>query len=658
MKRELFSFLFLCRKPWGNVSFPWFFILKGVRKMTICSVNNVTKSFGGNIIFENISLEIKNGERVGLVGRNGSGKTTIFQLLTGMESLDAGAIHMKKGTRIGHVAQIPKFDESMTVYEVLSSAFKIEKELEREMRTLEKHMAEEQESSVLQKLMERYGIIQEKFAFLGGYEIEANIMKVANGLQVIELFPRSFLELSGGEQTKVSLAYMLLQKPDLLLLDEPTNHLDLFAVEWLEQFLKEYNGTVVVISHDRYFLDEVVTKIFDLEDGEIHVYHTNYSRFVEEKEERLLQEFQAFQEQQKKIKKMKEAIKRLREWANQANPPNEGLHKRARSMERALERMEKLKKPILERKQMGLQFEGQERSGKDVIVMKEVSKGFAEHLLFNEANLHVRFQERAAIVGRNGTGKTTLLKLLLEEIKPDAGEIRIGSSVKIGYLSQHAYGNMKSNVLEAFRECVAVTEGEARHILAKFLFYGPAVFKKVTQLSGGEKMRLRLAQLMYQDINFLILDEPTNHLDIESREVLEEALEQYNGTILAVSHDRYFLNKLFEKTYWIDECKLFEFAGNYAWARQKWEEKLETQVIKQQRQGRKKIETVPVKKKEVRNIEEIETELMHVEEDIYTLECKMEQVVDVEMLEQLYEEKTKKELLRAELYNALENIME
>lgn len=642
----------------GNVSFPWFFILKGVRKMTICSVNNVTKSFGGNIIFENISLEIKNGERVGLVGRNGSGKTTIFQLLTGMESLDAGAIHMKKGTRIGHVAQIPKFDESMTVYDVLSSAFKIEKELEREMHALEKHMAEEQESSVLQRLMERYGVIQEKFAFLGGYEIEANIMKVANGLQVTELFPRSFLELSGGEQTKVSLAYMLLQKPDLLLLDEPTNHLDLFAVEWLEQFLKEYNGTVMVISHDRYFLDEVVTKIFDLEDGEIHVYHTNYSQFVEEKEERLLQEFQAYQEQQKKIKKMKEAIKRLREWANQANPPNEGLHKRARSMERALERMEKLKKPILERKQMGLQFEGQERSGKDVVVMKEVSKGFADHPLFNEVNLHVRFQERAAIVGRNGTGKTTLLKLLLEEIEPDAGEIRIGSSVKIGYLSQHAYGNMKSNVLEAFREYVAVTEGEARHILAKFLFYGPAVFKKVTQLSGGERMRLRLAQLMYQDINFLILDEPTNHLDIESREVLEEALEQYNGTILAVSHDRYFLNKLFEKTYWIDECKLFEFAGNYAWARQKWEEKLETQVIKQQRQGRKSIETVPVKKKEVRNIEEIETELIHVEEDIYTLECKMEHVVDVEMLEQLYEEKTKKELLRADLYNALENIME
>ncbi|WP_137396320.1 ribosomal protection-like ABC-F family protein [Bacillus cereus] len=642
----------------GNVSFSWFFILKGVRKMTICSVNNVMKSFGGNIIFENISLEIKNGERVGLVGRNGSGKTTIFGLLTGKESLDAGAIHMKKGTRIGHVAQIPKFDEVMTVYDVLSSAFKVEKELEKEMHALEKNMAVEQEQSALEKLMERYGVIQEKFAFLGGYEIEANIMKVANGLQVTDLFSRVFTELSGGEQTKVSLAYMLLQKPDLLLLDEPTNHLDLFAVEWLEQFLKEYTGTVIVISHDRYFLDEVVTKIFDLEDGEIHVYHTNYSQFVEEKEERLLQEFQAYQEQQKKIKKMKEAIKRLREWANQANPPNEGLHKRARNMERALERIEKLKRPILERKQMGLQFEGQERSGKDVVVMKEVSKGFTGRPLFEQANLHVRFQERAAIVGRNGTGKTTLLKLLLEEINPDVGEIRIGSSVKIGYLSQHTYGNVKSNVLEAFREYVAVTEGEARHILAKFLFYGPAVFKKVTQLSGGEKMRLRLAQLMYQDINFLILDEPTNHLDIESREVLEEALEQYNGTILAVSHDRYFLNKLFEKTYWIDECKLFEFAGNYAWARQKWEEKLEKQVIKQKRQGRKSVEMVPVKEKKARNLEEIENELMHVEEDIYAIECEMEHVADVERLEKLYEEKTMKELLRAKLYSELENIVE
>lgn len=616
------------------------------------------KSFGGNIIFKNISLEIKAGERIGLVGRNGSGKTTVFQLLTGTENVDAGAIHMKKGTRIGHVAQIPKFADEMTVYDVLSAAFVKEKELEIEMRSLEKRMAEEQEPADLQKLMEKYGAVQEQFAFLGGYEIEANIMKVANGLQVKELFPRIFTQLSGGEQTKVSLAYMLLQKPDLLLLDEPTNHLDLFAVEWLEQFLKEYIGTVVVISHDRYFLDEVVTKIFDLEDGELHVYHTNYSQFVEEKEERLLQEFQSYQEQQKKIKKMKEAIKRLKEWANQANPPNEGLHKRARNMERALERMEKLKRPILERKKIGLQFEGQERSGKDVVVMKEVSKSFMNRTLFQEVNLHVRFQERSAIVGRNGTGKTTLLKLLLEEMKPDAGEIRIGSGVKVGYLSQHVYENVKCNVLEEFREYVAVNEGEARHILARFLFYGPAVFQNVNQLSGGERMRLRLAQLMYQDINFLVLDEPTNHLDIESREVLEEALEQYNGTILAVSHDRYFLNKLFEKTYWIDEHRLFEFAGNYAWARQKWAERIEKEEVKQQETLKIKGINVRVKEKEFSSIDELENKLVHIEEEIYGLKFTMAETSEVEVLERLYKEKAEKERLRVELYNRLDSMME
>lgn len=613
----------------------------------ICSVNNIAKTFGGNIIFENISLEIKKSERIGLVGRNGSGKTTIFQLLTGIEHVDGGAIHMKKGTRIGHVAQIPRFAEGMTVYDVLRSAFAKEQALERKMRELEEKMAVD----VTEKIMAEYGEIQEQFSFLGGYEIEANMMKVANGLQVTELFSRNFIELSGGEQTKVSLAYMLLKKPDLLLLDEPTNHLDLFAVEWLEQFLKEYDGTVVVISHDRYFLDEVVTKIFDLEDGEIHVYHTNYSQFVKEKEERLLQEFQAYQEQQKKIKKMKEAIKRLREWANQANPPNEGLHKRARNMERALERMEKLKKPTLEHKQMGLQFEGQERSGKDVVIMKEVGKNFDEYVLFQNVELHVRFQERVAIVGRNGTGKTTLLKLLLQEMNPDTGEIRIGSGVKLGYLSQHMQLNSKQTVLEMFREQVAVTEGEARHILARFLFYGPAVFKKVNQLSGGERMRLRLAQLMHQDINFLVLDEPTNHLDIESREVLEEALEQYNGTILAVSHDRYFLNKLFPKTYWIDNQTAYGFAGNYAWAREKWEEKRETE----QRSVEKKERVAAAPKPINKSIIHLEEQLMNVEKSIYEIDCQMAKTKSVEELEKLHHEKEEKELLRTKLYEDLES---
>lgn len=629
-----------------------FYVERSTEKMMICSVNNIAKTFGGNTIFENISFEIKEGDRIGLVGRNGSGKTTIFQLLTGIEHVDGGAIHMKKGTRIGHVAQIPKFTEGVTVYDVLRSAFAKEQALERKMRELEEKMA----ISVTEKMMAEYGEIQEQFSFLGGYEMEANIMKVANGLQVTELFSRSFMQLSGGEQTKVSLAYMLLRQPDLLLLDEPTNHLDLFAVEWLEQFLKEYDGTVVVISHDRYFLDEVVTKIFDLEDGELYVYHTDYSQFVKEKEERLLQEFQAYQEQQKKIKKMKEAIKRLREWANQANPPNEGLHKRARNMERALERMEKLKKPVLEHKQMGLQFEGQERSGKDVVIMNEVGKSFDERVLFQKVELHVRFQERIAIVGRNGTGKTTLLNLLLQEMHPDVGEIRIGSGVKLGYLSQHMIVNSKQTVLEMFREQVAVTEGEARHILARFLFYGPAVFKKVNQLSGGERMRLRLAQLMHQDINFLVLDEPTNHLDIESREVLEEALEQYNGTILAVSHDRYFLNKLFAKTYWIDNQTVYGFAGNYAWAREKWQEsrEKEQQTVVQ----KEKIVSVSKRISIDKSIINLEEQLMNIEQSIYELECKMAETKNVVELEELYKEKERKELLRTKLYEDLENSMD
>lgn len=275
------------------------------------------------------------------------------------------------------------------------------------------------------------------------------------------------------------------------------------SVEWLGQFLKEYKGTVVIVSHDRYFLDDVVTKMLDLEDGEITSYIGNYSVFVKEKEERLLKEFQAYEEQQKKIKKMKEAIKRLREWANRANPPNEGLHKRARNMERALERMEKLDRPILNRKKMNLEMEVADRSGKDVVVIKGVNKSFGQHLLFQDVHLHIQFRERVAMVGENGTGKSTLIKMLLGQEQADSGEVKIGSNVKVGYLSQHIFPNKKDEtVIELFRDEIKLTEGEARHILARFLFYGHSVFRKVSQLSGGEKMRLRLAQMMYQDLNF------------------------------------------------------------------------------------------------------------------------------------------------------------
>lgn len=538
--------------------------------MIACSIQDVTKIYGGNTIFKNISFEIKMGDKVGLVGRNGSGKTTLLKLLAGEENIDSGQIHWKKRTQIGYMKQMPDFDHHMMTKEILRIAFASLLQIEQNMKKIELQMSNPGNNQKMEKLINEYGQLQEAFLSQGGYEIESEIKKVVSGLNMLDLLNKQFSMLSGGEKTKVELAYILLKNPDFLLLDEPTNHLDLISVEWLGNFLKSYEGTIIIVSHDRYFLDEMVNKILDLDEGEIQQFNTNYSGYVKEKEALLLKEFHDYQEQQKKIKKMKEAIKRLRDWANRANPPNEGLHKRARNMERALERIEKLNRPTLQQKKMNLDIESSNRSGKDVVILEDVDKGFANHNLFEQVNMHILYGQKVAIVGENGTGKSTLIKLILQETLPDKGEVKVGSNIKIGYLSQHVFTTRDDeSMLHVFREEVKVTEGQARQILAKFLFYGHSVFKKISQLSGGEKMRLRLAQLMHQDTNFLILDEPTNHLDIESLEILEEALENYNGTILAVSHDRYFLNKLFERIYWIKDEKVYGFEGNYSWAKEK-----------------------------------------------------------------------------------------
>ncbi|MFC4557309.1 ribosomal protection-like ABC-F family protein [Virgibacillus kekensis] len=609
--------------------------------MIICSVNKIAKMYGGNSIFEDISFEIKEKERVGLVGRNGSGKTTLIRLLAGEETPDAGQIHWKKGAAIGYLTQIPDHNNSTTTKDVLRSAFSPLLQMEEKMKKLEAEMGMETNTNKLQNLIGEYGNLQDQYANNGGYEIESNIEKIVHGLNIQLLIDQPFSRLSGGEKTKVGLGLMLLKQPDLLLLDEPTNHLDLMAVEWLGNFLREYSGTVLVISHDRYFLDEVVNKVIDLEDGEVTTYHTNFTGFVKEKEEKLLREFQAYEEQQKKIKKMKEAIKRLRDWANRANPPNADLHRRARNMERALERMEKLNRPILNRKKMNLEMETSDRSGNDVIMLKDVSKCFDDKLLFESVNMHITYQNRAAIIGENGTGKSTLLKLILQQLYPDKGEVRIGSNVKIGYLSQSIFSSIEDEtVIETFRDVVKVTEGEARRILARFMFYGYTVFQKVSQLSGGERMRLRLAQLMYQDINLLILDEPTNHLDIESREVLEEALEDFKGSLLTVSHDRYFLNKLFGKIYWIEAGKIHCFEGNYTWAKEKMT-KLREDAVQLRMEKKKEISSQqkePIKNKRTDN-ENMEKDLVTLEERITELDKKLLEVEDLELLQQLYKKK-------------------
>ena len=541
--------------------------------MIICSTYQLSKSFGGDPVFQSLNLEIHDAERIGLVGRNGSGKSTLFRLLAGSEKADEGEIHIRKGAQVGYLEQIPVHSREETVYEILRIPFQSVLETEKQMEQVAEQMAGPAfaDGEQLDRLLKKYDHLQQAFEQNGGYLIETKIEMVIHGLGIEAGFlERPFQSLSGGEKTKVGLAAALLEEPDLLLLDEPTNHLDLAAIEWLEGFLRDYKGSVIVASHDRYFLDRIVQKIYDLDDGEVNFYKGNYTSFVKEKEKRLLAEFQQYQEQQKKIKKMKEAIKRLREWANQANPPNAGLHKRASNMEKALERMQKLDRPVLEHKKIGLEFDAGKRSGKDVAMLDGVAKSYNGNSLFEDVDLLIRFREKTAIIGENGSGKSTVLKMLMGQLEPDEGEAWLGSGVKVGYLSQQGLeGFDGKSVLDAFREEVVMTEGKARHVLAQFLFYGPDVFRKVDLLSGGERMRLRLAQLMYQNINFLILDEPTNHLDIESREVLEDTLDEFAGTVLAVSHDRYFLNQLFAPTYWLEDGTLIRYEGNYDRAKQK-----------------------------------------------------------------------------------------
>ncbi|KAA0548144.1 ABC-F type ribosomal protection protein [Bacillus sp. BGMRC 2118] len=531
--------------------------------MIICAVKEIEKSYGGTKIFEGLTFDIHEGKRIGLVGPNGTGKTTILKLMSGEEYVDGGTIHRKKGLSIGYLAQIPSFEKGITAHDVLRKAFDSLVLISKRIQKLEESMTQ-LEGDQLDRILAEYGQLQDEFVRLGGYEMDATLMMVANGLGIAELLDQPFHLLSGGEKTKICLGLILLRKPQLLLLDEPTNHLDVEAIEWLEGYIRSEDITTVIVSHDRYFLDQVVTDIYDLEDGEVTCYHTNYSGFIKEKEKRLLDQFAAYQEQQKKIKKMRDTIRQLRQWANEGNPPNEKFYRRAKSMEKALDRMEKLKRPTLERKKIGLELDTTDRSGKDVFTYENVSMEFDNKELFHSFSFTLQHKQRVAIVGKNGTGKTTLLKMLLGEVQPTIGNVKIGSNVKLGYLSQQVFAHEgKQSVIDAFREQVPCVEGEARHILARFLFYGPAVFKKIKSLSGGERMRLRLAQLMHQDINVLLLDEPTNHLDIDSREVLEDALHDFDGTIFTVSHDRYFLNKLFTTILWLENHTFTSYLGSY-----------------------------------------------------------------------------------------------
>ncbi|MED1916647.1 ABC-F type ribosomal protection protein [Bacillus thuringiensis] len=558
--------------------------------MIIVATQQLQKSYGADPVLQDITLEIKVGERVGIVGPNGAGKTTLFKLLAGIEGPDSGELFRAKGTIWAYLPQTPKYPAEWTGADVVASAFADVIKLQEQMRELEQQMGllyeNEQE---LNRLMLRYQKLQDEFEQLDGYQWETKMTQVTQGLGVSsELLATPFAQLSGGEKTKAGLAKLLCQQSDVLLLDEPTNHLDVESMEWLEEFLKNYQGTILIISHDRYFLDAVVTSVYHVDGGEAEFYIGNYSAFATEREERLLRQFAAYQEQQKQIKKMKETIKRLKEWGNRSNPPNEAFHRRAKSMEKALARIERIERPKMEADRMGLQFMKTDRSGQDVLKATGVQKTFGGKQLFADASFLLRFGERKALLGPNGCGKSTLIRMLLGEVEPDAGTLKIGSSVKVGYLSQQALeGDQNQRLIDVFREVARVTEPEARHLLARFMFYGEQVFKRIGQLSGGERMRLRLAQMMHQEINLLILDEPTNHLDIEARETLEEALADFRGSLFIISHDRYFLQKMADGVFWVENKRLVHDVGSYEEAREKQKQRIAARASKPEEIERK-----------------------------------------------------------------------
>ena len=540
------------------------------------SLDGVKKYLDTSLILKNISFMVMEGEKVGIVGENGSGKTTILKLIAGILPLnhcagypnapvppgyDEGWVNTPKGAVCAYLDQIPQFPFGTRVIDVLKSAFDEVYRLENDIHELEEQM-QHLEGVDLERTLKRYGELIQSFELMEGYHVEEKLNRVCKGLHFDDQFlAQDFNLLSGGEKTTVTLGKLLIDMPEILLLDEPTNHLDMESVEWLEEYLKSYKGIVIVVSHDRYFLDHVVTKIIEIEDKVSDTYIGNYSDYIVQKDEKLRIQYENYKEQNKKIDAMEQSVKQLRDWAMKAD--NNKFFKRAASIQIKLDKMEKVDKPSM-KQNMKLAFQQTERSGKITINASNLSKSFDQKTLFRNAEMVVHYGERVALIGPNGCGKTTFLKMLLGEEQPDLGTVQLGAHVLAAYLPQSVtFPNEELTVLDYFREDLFILEGKAREYLAKFMFYGGNVFKKIKLLSGGERLRLKLSKLLYSEINLLILDEPTNHLDTNSIESMEEALAGFKGTIFFISHDRYFINKISDRVIAIEEGALNSYLGNY-----------------------------------------------------------------------------------------------
>ena len=530
------------------------------------AVNDLQKEYQvGQPVLTGLTFQVDTGERVGILGKNGAGKTTLFRILTGQEEADGGTVTLAPGKRLGLISQIPVYPAGYTVEDVLRTAFDDLKEMEGQMQALSAQLATGDPD-----LLARYDRLQAAFEAGGGYEIETRLEKICTGLGIDKAFRvKAFADLSGGEKTRINLARLILVDTEILLLDEPTNHLDLNATVWLEDYVSHYKGTVLVISHDRYFLDKTISRVIEIKEGKAEFYAGNYSFYAVEKQRRYLEQLRQYKKEQAEIQRLTETARMM----HQHN--TEHLNKRAFSIEKRIAKMNRTARPEQHRK-MKAKFGQTEFLADDLLTLRELKKSFGERTLFDHVSLRVEPGDRIALLGDNGTGKSTLLKILLGEEAADSGAVKQGITLKTGYLPQQIrFAHPERSLYDTMLYEANCSAQQARDRLGKFLFQGEDVFKPVSVLSGGEQSRLRLCMLMDEKVNFLILDEPTNHLDLDSREWIEEAVEDFAGTLLFVSHDRYFIQRFATRIWTLENGAISDFRGDYE-AYQAWRERQKT----------------------------------------------------------------------------------
>ena len=615
------------------------------------SVRSLVKSFElGKNILDGLSFTVNQGERVGILGHNGCGKTTLFRILVGGLSPDEGDVMIAPSKRLGLISQIPVYPEGWTTEQVLKDAHRHLYRIAERMEELSLEM--EQDTS--KALLSEYDRLQEDFRRLGGYDMDTDRSRVANGLDIPPaMLQQSFDSLSGGEKTRVNLARLILEDTDILLLDEPTNHLDLHATEWLEEYLLGFKGTVLVISHDRYFLDRVVQRSIEINEGKAELYSGNYSFYVEERQRRFEEKLKKYEKDQAKIEQLTRAAEQMHLWAFMGN---DKLHKRAFSMEKRIDKLSQSEKPQ-EQKKLTVKFKQREFNGDEVLVMEDLSKGFGDRTLFSDLALTVTGGERIALIGDNGTGKSTLVKLIMGEETPDSGYLYKGPAVRSAYLPQHVRFSVEErSALDTMLYDCRCQPQQARDRLAAFGFRGEDVFTPVGALSGGEKSRLRLCMLMGSDINFLILDEPTNHLDIASREWMEDALSDYEQTLLFVSHDRYFIEKFATRIWALSDGKITDFRGGYE-AYCQWKSRQQVYAQAEKRQEKEKKPKPQRPKNNDKAIARTERDIQRLEEKIADLDRQAEENgSDYQKLMEIAAEKDALETELMELYEKWEEL--